>query len=147
MLAVIFYIYFFHEHLQPNLRLIFISIGTRLHYKKQQTIKRYSQGVQGLPSNLHNMHLHNEFNFTRTILETWGSRYVIHAGRNSPDKEFRYLRTLRVKAAVNGIYTRSYRPLCVHLPLPGRRQLNTSSYKFASPVFLINVATPCSVTP
>ena len=30
----------------------------------------------------------------------WRSRYAIHAGRNLPDKEFRYLRTVRVTAAV-----------------------------------------------
>jgi hypothetical protein len=30
----------------------------------------------------------------------WGSRYAIHAGRNLPDKEFRYLRTVIVTAAV-----------------------------------------------
>ena len=30
----------------------------------------------------------------------WGSRYTIHAGRNLPDKEFRYLWTVRVTAAV-----------------------------------------------
>ena len=29
-----------------------------------------------------------------------GSRYAIHAGRNLPDKEFRYLRTVIVTAAV-----------------------------------------------
>src|SRR5690606_14123263 len=30
----------------------------------------------------------------------WGSRYAIRAGRNLPDKEFRYLRTVIVTAAV-----------------------------------------------
>ena len=30
----------------------------------------------------------------------WRSRYTIHAGRNLPAKEFRYLRTVRVTAAV-----------------------------------------------
>ena len=30
----------------------------------------------------------------------WGSRYTIRAGRNLPDKEFRYLRTVIVTAAV-----------------------------------------------
>jgi len=30
----------------------------------------------------------------------WRSRYIIHAGRNLPAKEFRYLRTVRVTAAV-----------------------------------------------
>ena len=44
--------------------------------------------------------------FTRTpislglLLRQWGSRYAIRAGRNLPDKEFRYLRTVIVTAAV-----------------------------------------------
>jgi hypothetical protein len=33
-------------------------------------------------------------------LRLWGSRYAIRAGRNLPDKEFRYLRTVIVTAAV-----------------------------------------------
>jgi hypothetical protein len=33
-------------------------------------------------------------------LRQWGSRYTIRAGRNLPDKEFRYLRTVIVTAAV-----------------------------------------------
>ena len=33
-------------------------------------------------------------------LRQWGSRYAIRAGRNLPDKEFRYLRTVTVTAAV-----------------------------------------------
>ena len=33
-------------------------------------------------------------------LRQWGSRYAFRAGRNLPDKEFRYLRTVIVTAAV-----------------------------------------------
>ena len=36
----------------------------------------------------------------RASLRQWGSRYAIRAGRNLPDKEFRYLRTVIVTAAV-----------------------------------------------
>ena len=45
--------------------------------------------------------------FTRTpislglLLRQWGSRYAIRAGRNLPDKEFRYLRTVIVTAAIH----------------------------------------------
>ena len=53
-------------------------------------------------------------------------RYTIRAGRNSPDKEFRYLRTVIVTAAVHrgfGSKLRGY-PLTSPLNLPalGRRQ-------------------------
>ena len=34
-------------------------------------------------------------------LRQWGSRYAIRAGRNLPDKEFRYLRTIIVIAGVH----------------------------------------------
>ena len=54
------------------------------------------------------------------------SRYAIRAGRNLPDKEFRYLRTVIVTAAVyRGFGSR--RRACaltspLNLPAPGRRQ-------------------------
>ena len=59
-------------------------------------------------------------------LRQWGNRYAIRAGRNLPDKEFRYLRTVIVTAAVYrgfGSLLRSEEltsPL--NLPAPGRRQ-------------------------
>ena len=42
-----------------------------------------------------NQHLHWYFNFTGCIVH-----YAFRAGRNLPDKEFRYLRTVIVTAAV-----------------------------------------------
>ena len=56
------------------------------------------------------------------------SRYAIRAGRNLPDKEFRYLRTVIVTAAVyrgfNSVLRLSYDQLTppLNLPAPGRRQ-------------------------
>jgi hypothetical protein len=56
----------------------------------------------------------------------WGNCYAIRAGRNLPDKEFRYLRTVIVTAAVyRGFGSR--RCPCgltslLNLPAPGRRQ-------------------------
>ena len=47
-----------------------------------------------------NLHLHRYFNFTGSLVETVRSRYTFRAGRNLPDKEFRYLRTVIVTAAV-----------------------------------------------
>ena len=44
----------------------------------------------------------------------WGSRYAIRAGRNLPDKEFRYLRTVIVTAAV---YWGFDSELCLRGPL------------------------------
>ena len=51
-----------------------------------------------------NLHLHRYFNFTGSLVETvlrqCPNRYTFRAGRNLPDKEFRYLRTVIVTAAV-----------------------------------------------
>ena len=69
--------------------------------------------------------------FTRTAISPslWlrqlRSRYAIRAGRNLPDKEFRYLRTVIVTAAVywglsSELRSEANRPL--NLPAPGRRQ-------------------------
>jgi hypothetical protein len=56
----------------------------------------------------------------------WGSRYAIRAGRNLPDKEFRYLRTVIVTAAVYRGFGSLLRPCGLtgplNLPAPGRRQ-------------------------
>ena len=56
----------------------------------------------------------------------WGIRYAIRAGRNLPDKEFRYLRTVIVTAAVyRGLSSKLLgEPMTSphDLPAPGRRQ-------------------------
>ena len=54
------------------------------------------------------------------------SRYAIRAGRNLPDKEFRYLRTVIVTAAINRgfgseLHAEALTPP-VNLPALGRRQ-------------------------
>ena len=55
-----------------------------------------------------------------------GSRYAIRAGRNLPDKEFRYLRTVIVTAAVYWGFGSMLLPEGItsplNLPAPGRRQ-------------------------
>ena len=70
--------------------------------------------------------------FTATIispspsLRHCSSRYAIHARRNLPDKELRYLRTLIVRAAVYRGFGRKLLPegmtYFLNLPAPGRRQ-------------------------
>ena len=62
-----------------------------------------------------------------------GSRYSIRAGRNLPDKEFRYLRTVIVTAAVH----RGFDSVLAHLLLTFRHWAGvrpyTSPYGFAEP--------------
>src|SRR3990170_6309123 len=71
------------------------------------------------------------------------SRYAIRAGRNLPDKEFRYLRTVIVTAAVYRGFGSKLRPCgltsSLNLPAPGRRQwLYSDSSSWQPPVFLLN---------
>ena len=47
-----------------------------------------------------NRHLHRYYNFAGRALRQLPDHYAIRAGQNLPDKEFRYLRTVIVTAAV-----------------------------------------------
>ena len=61
----------------------------------------YSEGARGLSVPLR---VNGIFTVTPisqgSWLRQWSDRYTIRAGRNLPDKEFRYLRTVIVTAAV-----------------------------------------------
>ena len=61
----------------------------------------YSKGARGLSVLLrvNGIFTANTISL-RLLLRQWGNRYAIRAGRNLPDKEFRYLRTVIVTAAV-----------------------------------------------
>ena len=78
------------------------------------------------------------------------SRYSIRAGRNLPDKEFRYLRTVIVTAAVY----RGFGSMLAHLPLTFRHRAGvrpyTSSLDFAEPCVFTKQSPPpglCHPTP
>ena len=72
-----------------------------LHMQFQIPMSSYSKGAQGLSVFLR---VHGIFTATSISPSLWprqcGDRYAIRAGRNLPDKEFRYLRTVIVTAAV-----------------------------------------------
>ncbi len=103
------------------------SLPPMLHKRCQDPIPGYSKGARGL------------FVLPRVIgiltdtpispssrSRQYPSRYAIRAGRNLPDKEFRYLRTVIVTAAVYRGFTSKLRPYeltpPLNLPAPGRRQ-------------------------
>ena len=77
------------------------SLPPILHMQFQIPMSSYSKGAQGL-----SVFLRERGIFTATSISPslWprqcGDRYAIRAGRNLPDKEFRYLRTVIVTAAV-----------------------------------------------
>ena len=77
------------------------SLPPILHKTCQVTVSAYSKGSWGLSVLLR---VRGIFTTTAISPGRWlrqcTSRYAIHAGRNLPDKEFRYLRTVIVTAAV-----------------------------------------------
>src|ERR687897_2001912 len=75
-------------------------------------------------------------------------RYAIRAGRNLPDKEFRYLRTVIVTAAVYRGFSSERQPL----PLTFRHRAGVRPYTSScqtsqSPVFLVNSRHPLVCAP
>ena len=109
----------------------------------RNSLPSYSKGSWGL-----SVLLRVEGIFTpRTIsLSPWsrqrGCRYAIRAGRNLPDKEFRYLRTVIVTAAVY----RGFGSMLAHLPLTFRHRAGvrpyTSSHDFAEPCVFTKQSPP-----
>jgi hypothetical protein len=77
------------------------SLPPILHTQSLDSLQSYSKGAQGLSVLPREPGI-----FTETTISLspsprqWGSCYAIRAGRNLPDKEFRYLRTVIVTAAV-----------------------------------------------
>src|SRR5260364_240030 len=88
------------------------------------------------------LHHHNHFNFTESREETVWPSYAIRAGRNLPDKEFRYLRTVIVTAAVY----RDFNPALARLHLIFRHRAGvtpyTSTYVFAECCVFIKQSQP-----
>ena len=95
----------------------------------------YSKGAWGLSVPLRVISV-----FTDTTISpsSWlrqsGDRYTIRAGRNLPDKEFRYLRTVIVTAAVYRGFDSKLRPCGLtsplNLPAPGRCQALYFNFRF-----------------
>ena len=87
------------------------SLPPILHNLYQKPIPDCSKGARGLSVLLQ---LTSIFTRTSISLGLWlrqrGSRYAIRAGRNLPDKEFRYLRTVIVTAAVYQSFDSKLRP-------------------------------------
>ena len=77
------------------------SLPPMLHMQAQIPMSSYSKGAQGLSVFLR---VHGIFTATSISPSLWprqcGDRYAIRAGRNLPDKEFRYLRMVIVTTAV-----------------------------------------------
>jgi hypothetical protein len=78
------------------------SLPPILHMSFLEPAPSYSKGSQGLSVLPRVLGIFTENSISLSPLSRqWGSRYAIRAGRNLPDKEFRYLRTVIVTAAVH----------------------------------------------
>ena len=72
-----------------------------LHMLSRTSLPSCSKGSRGLSVLPRVLGIFTENSISLSPwLRQWGSRYAIRAGRNLPDKEFRYLRTVIVTAAV-----------------------------------------------
>ena len=111
------------------------SLPPILHITYPKSILSYSKGARGLfvPQRVIGI-------FTDTTispsswLRQYPDRYTIRAGRNLPDKEFRYLRTVIVTAAVYWGFNSDLRSKLLNpplnLPAPGRCQAIYFIFRF-----------------
>jgi hypothetical protein len=111
----------------PELAPRFQSLPPILHKRSLSSVQRYSKGAQGLSvlPRVPGIFTESAISLSPRSRQL-GSRYAIRAGRNLPDKEFRYLRTVIVTAAVYRGFGSPPRPCGLtgrlNLPAPGRRQ-------------------------
>ncbi len=79
----------------------FHSLPPILHRIARSSVPSCSEGSRGLSVLPRVLGIFTENSISLSPWSRqWGSRYAIRAGRNLPDKEFRYLRTVIVTAAV-----------------------------------------------
>ena len=86
----------------PQLTLRLHSLLVILHMTSQEPISEYSKGSRGLSVLLRVNGIFTATTSSPSLsLRQCPDRYTIRAGRNLPDKEFRYLRTVIVTAAIH----------------------------------------------
>ena len=103
------------------------SLPPILHIQNQNPILSCSKGSRGLFVLLRVAGIFTDTSISLSSrLRQCASRYTIRAGRNLPDKEFRYLRTVIVTAAVYRGFILKLRSEELtspfNLPAPGRCQ-------------------------
>jgi hypothetical protein len=113
------------------------SLRPILHITYPKSMLSYSKGSRGLSVPLR---VPGIFTGATISPSSWlrqcPDRYTIRAGRNLPDKEFRYLRTVIVTAAVYRGFNSGLLPHCcritppLNLPAPGRCQALYFIFRF-----------------
>ena len=95
------------------------SLPAMLHMNYQNPISEYSEGSWGLSVLLRVSGIFTGTTISpRSSLRQHSDRYTIRAGRNLPDKEFRYLRTVIVTADIHQGFSSELLPKDNPLPLP-----------------------------
>lgn len=95
----------------PLLTKRFHSLPVILHMTSQEPISEYSKGSRGLSVLLRVNSIFTATTISPSLsLRQCPDRYTIRAGRNLPDKEFRYLRTVIVTAAIHQGLNSKLRP-------------------------------------
>ena len=95
----------------PTLTSQLQSLPPILHIVDQNSISGYSEGSRGLSVLIRVSGIFTAITISPSLpLRQCPNRYTIRAGRNLPDKEFRYLRTVIVTAAVYWGFGSELRP-------------------------------------
>ena len=119
------------------------SLPPILHKPLQSPMQSYSKGSRGLSVLLRGYGIcaANPVSLS-PWLRQWASRYAIRAGRNLPAKEFRYLRTVIVTAAVYWDFSQELAPH--HLIFQHRAGVTpyTSTFVFAECCVFIKQSQP-----
>ena len=124
------------------------SLPPILHRIARNSVQSCSEGSRGLSVLPRVLGIFTENSISLSLwLRQCGSRYAIRAGRNLPDKEFRYLRTVIVTAAVY----RGFGSELALIPLTFRHRAGvrpyTSSYDFAEPYVFSKQSQPPILCP
>ena len=124
------------------------SLPPILHRPVQSPMQSYSKGSWGLSVLPRGDCIFTNISTSLSLRRRQcGHRYAIRAGRNLPDKEFRYLRTVIVTAAVY----RGFNSMLAHLLLTFRHRAGvrpyTSSCDFAEPCVFSKQSPPPGLCP
>jgi hypothetical protein len=112
----------------------FLSLPPILYMQRRGSISSYSKAPWGLSVLLRVTGIFTGTTISPSPLSRQRpDHYAFRAGRNLPDKEFRYLRTVIVTAAVYWGFSSVLRCLTLPLNLPalGRRQPLYFSFRFS----------------
>ena len=136
----------FHLLTPSELAFRFHSLPPRLHITTPGPMPSYSKAPRGLFVLLRVARIFTGPSISSSLwLRQRSSRYAFPAGRNLPDKGFRYLRTVIVTAAVHRGFSLklcfdcSKRTSLLNLPALGRRQPLYIAFRLKQgPMFLLN---------